>query len=209
MIIKSCTGPHISAEAINDKRLSDGAVATLAYLMGKPSGWSVYATEIADRYHRNRRTAQKYIDELISAGYAIKAGKSRKDGKTSYSYTVSDKPDNILSVHSVHTSNITGLKINAGINKCLTDLKIYMDMYNLIPDQPLKSIKPQIRQIILSGIKPKIFALYALDWMHGRQDPINIKEFAADAVKTLTYNSIPESTGKYDDCIVNYDMEVD
>lgn len=208
MIIKSDRRmPHtvIATEAVNDCRLSAGAMATLAYLMSKPEGWQVYATQIANRYRCNRHTAQRYIDELMSAGYVVRRERAKTRGKSTYDYAVSDSPDNISSGQILATSNITGLKINAQVKRCMDDLRMYMAMYQLVPSEPIEHIKAQIRQIVRSGITPRVFALYTLDYMHGTTGRVDMQAFAADAVNTLTYNSVPARTGKYDDCMVEVD----
>jgi hypothetical protein len=83
--------------------------------------------------------------------------------------------------------------------RCLDDLKQYMSMYNLKADAPMADIKPYIKQIIKAGTTSKVFALFALDYMHGFKGTIDIKAFAADAVKTLTYYSEPQCRYKFDD----------
>jgi hypothetical protein len=207
MILKSGTGAQIAVEAINDKRLSDGAIATLTYLMSKPVSWKVYCTAIASRYHRNRRTAQKYLDELIELGYAKRNEITRKDGKTTYTYDVSDKPNNIYSVHPVHTSNIKSpaVIVNSEVKHCIDDLQMYMDMYGLIPSEPVQSLKHEIRLIIGAGIIPKIFALYALDWMHGSTGVIDMKAFINEALQILTYADKPKRNKEYYKCGVTYE----
>jgi len=203
MIVKSGTdAPYtqIANQAINDTRLSSNALAALTYLMSRPSGWHVYATQIAKRFGCTRQSAQKYLNELIVAGYARRRDLQRRDGKTAYDYDVSDNPDNINSVQIINTSNNTSLVINTQVKQCLDELQQYMSMYGLEPSEPLQSIKRELRQIVTAGITPRVFALYALDYMHGSKDTIDIKELAHGAAEMLTYDDRPKRTGKYDDC---------
>lgn len=205
MIVKSGSDvpyTQISNQAINDVSLSDRALAALTYLMSRPSGWRVYATQIANRFGCDRRTAQRYLDELINAGYAKRSEQNRRDGKISYQYDIADNPDNLINVQKMYISNITSLSINVQVKQCMDELQQYMSMYRLIPSEPIASIKHEIRQIVAVGITPRIFALYALDWMHDAPDGslINIRRFIEDAVGNLTYNSKPQCNGTYDDC---------
>jgi predicted transcriptional regulator len=208
VIVKSGTDQpytQIANQAINDTHLSNNALAALTYLMSRPSGWHVYATQIAKRFGCTRKTAQIYLNELINAGYAQRRDQQRRDGKTAYDYDVSDNPDNINSGSFLHTNNNTSLIINTQVKQCLSELQQYMSMYRLMPSEPIQSIKREIRQIVNAGITPRVFALYAIDWMHDALagSLINIRGFIEDAVGTLTYDDSPKHTGTYDDCEID------
>jgi predicted transcriptional regulator len=208
VIVKSGTDQpytQIANQAINDTHLSNSALAALTYLMSRPSGWHVYATQIAKRFGCTRQSAQKYLDELINAGYAQRRDQQRRDGKTAYDYDVSDNPDNINSVQIINTNNNMSLSINTQVKQCLSELQNYMAMYKLMPSEPLQSVKREIRQIVNAGITPRVFALYAIDWMHDAPagSLINIRGFIEDAVGTLTYDDRPKHTGTYDNCEID------
>jgi len=225
LIFKSGTdAPYtqITNQAINDKRLSDGAIATLVYLMSKPENWKVYCTSIASRYKRNRRTAQKYLDELITAGYAKRNEITHKDGKTIYTYDVSDKPNNIYSVQSVHTNNIKSpaIIVNTEIKHCIQDLQMTLNMFEISADQPIDSraIKTQIKKIVAAGIIPKVFCMYSIDYFHGKHGLADIHAFIQDAVSTLTYAEKPIDPHKkngfglchldYENCDIDVDDDI-
>jgi len=188
MIIKNTDSnnfTNISNIAINDIRLSSGALSTLSYLISKPSEWKVYATEISVRFKCDRRTSRRYIDELIASGYMKQNSQVCKDGKTSYDYDVTDNPSNITSVQKMYNCEKKMLKINSNVKNCINDLQMYMDMYSLIPSEPIKNIKSQIKLIVSSEIiSPKIFALFGLDWMHGMKPNqiVNMQTFISDAI---------------------------
>jgi predicted transcriptional regulator len=193
MIIKTGNKePHtiIANKALNDNQLSAGAIATLVYLMSKPDDWKIYNDNIAQRFNSNKRTTKKYIDELIANGYMKQSEVKHKDSKSFYEYDVSDNPCYISRVHILHENDKkSDIKIKSNVKSCINDLQMYMDMYRLIPSEPIKNIKPQIKLVIESGISSKIFALYGLDYMHGfkANSIVNIQDFIADAIKTFIY----------------------
>lgn len=66
---------------INDDTLSDRARFLYCYMSAKPDYWDFYLDEIAKSLHLGRDTIQKYIKELISAGWIKKGEQQNENGK--------------------------------------------------------------------------------------------------------------------------------
>lgn len=66
---------------INDDTLSDRARFLYCYMSAKPDYWDFYLDEIAKSLHLGRDTIQKYIKELISAGWIEKGEQQNENGK--------------------------------------------------------------------------------------------------------------------------------
>lgn len=66
---------------INDDTLSDRARFLYCYMSAKPDWWEFYLDNVAKSLHLGRDTVQKYIKELIMAGWIEKGEQQNENGK--------------------------------------------------------------------------------------------------------------------------------
>ena len=66
---------------INDNSLSDRARFLYCYMSAKPDDWDFYLDYLAKELHLGRDTVQKYMRELINAGWIEKLGQQNDGGK--------------------------------------------------------------------------------------------------------------------------------
>lgn len=66
---------------INDDTLTDRARFLYIYMSAKPDYWDFYLDNIAKSLHLGRDTVQKYIKELIDAGWLEKGDQQNNNGK--------------------------------------------------------------------------------------------------------------------------------
>lgn len=66
---------------INDDTLSDRARFLYCYMSSKPDWWEFYLDNVAKSLHLGRDTVQKYIKELIMAGWIEKGEQQNENGK--------------------------------------------------------------------------------------------------------------------------------
>ena len=59
----------VSNNPINDERVGGMPLAIYTYMQSKPDNWIFYVSQIANRFKITRKTASKYVNELISLGY--------------------------------------------------------------------------------------------------------------------------------------------
>ncbi len=84
-------------ELINDNMISDRARFLFVYMLCKPEEWTFYNYQLTKALGYSVDTLRKYINELISTGWASKENQKRVNGKfTANVYVLYQKPIIIL-----------------------------------------------------------------------------------------------------------------
>ena len=78
----------ISNVILRDKELSPGAKGTLCYMLSLPDDWCFVHEHLYGELRIGRKLLEKYLGEIMSAGYATRSRSKHKGRFSPYDYEI-------------------------------------------------------------------------------------------------------------------------